>query len=523
MRARTASIVAALLLASCGSGEPGPQRTYDDTGRLLGTAPALAPHNVLLISIDTLRADHLGCYGYARSTSPRLDALAAEGVVFEETLSASPWTTPAHVSLMTSLYPAAHGVLSYPVPGELNAEVVTLAEALRAQGWRTAGFTEGGYAKGETGLAHGFETFPSWPRDDEGFVSHELEPSRLVENVERALAWLDANAEERFFLFFHTYEPHYEYRPPEEYLTLLAPELDLGAERERLDAVVVRWNAEKILTQAEKGVLYRHHLRGDLLAAGVERPRKLFGVLARFVENEWKRSPSFAEDLAFVEALYDAEIRFTDDEVGRLLDRLVELGVADDTLVVVTSDHGEGLMDHDELQHGFHLYDELLQVPLIVRFPGGQHAGRRHARQVRSVDVAPTVLDVVGLPAPEAAQGTSLLPLLQGDRAARDGFAEGLTIEGGELGLQTLRTERWKYVRDNARGVERLFTLGEPEETEYAGEDREQLLAELRARFDRISAENAVRGARFVPREGSLTEDERRRLEALGYAGHDEE
>jgi len=510
-----------LALGACGAAGSDPPVAYDGEGRILLQDVEPRAFNVLLVSIDTLRADHLGCYGYGLDTSLRMDELASQGVVFEAVGSCSPWTTPAHVSLMTSLYPEAHGVYAYPYPGRLDPAVVTLAEILRAQGWRTAGFTEGGYAKGSTGLADGFETFPTWPRDQDTFVSHELEPSRLLENAERALAWLAQHAEQRFFLFFHTYEPHYEYRPPAALHALLAPELSAEEEHARLEAAVAAWNAQRDLTTSEKGVLYRHYLQGDLFELEVQRQKRLWPTLARFVEQEWRDSPGFAQDLRYVTSLYDAEIRFADEVVGRLLDALEEHGLERSTLVVVTSDHGEGLMDHDELQHGFHLYPELLHVPLIVRFPEGAHAGRRVADPVRSIDVMPTVLDALGLPSPDVAQGASLLPLLAREEGPRGLFAEGLTVEGGERDLLSYRRGGWKLVRDTRAGTEVLYDLvHDPEERRDVLAQTDLVLVDaLRAELARVLLENGLLSARFRVGAGEFSEAEKRRLDALGYGG----
>ena len=515
---RGLSLSLLLLFASCGEG--GPKAPYDADGRLvLGTVPS-ERRNVVFLSIDTLRADRLGCYGAERATSPHLDAFARGAVVFEEAISAAPWTTPAHISLMTGLFPEAHGVLAYPNPGVLHPGVVTLAEILSAQGWSTAGFTEGGYAKGATGLDDGFETFPSWPRDDEGFVSHELEPSRLAENTERALVWLRDHADEPFFLFFHTYEPHFEYRPPLEEIRSLAPDFDPDREAALLDAAVSAWNEGSALDARAKGVLYRHYLQGDLLARRVNRQKKLWPMLTRFVESGWRRSSTFAEDLAYITLLYDAEIRATDRAIGVLLDALDRLGLAEDTIVVVTADHGEGLMDHDELQHGFHLYRELLHIPLLLRLPGQEPA--RIAEPVRGVDVLPTVLDALGLPAPIAAQGTSLLPLLQGAaEPPRVAFAEGLTVRDGERDLVMVRRGPWKLVRDVKRGRDFLFDLdADPRERRDVLTDADPtLVEELRGELDRILATSRALAARYPASQGTLDDAERRRLEALGYAG----
>jgi arylsulfatase A-like enzyme len=528
---RPALILLLFALSACGA-DPQPQTSSYAPDGSLAEAPAnLRPHNVLLVSIDTLRADHLGCYGHSAPTSPQLDALAAAGVVFERATSCSPWTTPAHVSLMTSLYPEAHGILDYPSPGELDPKVATLAEILRAQGWRTAGFTEGGYAKGATGLGHGFDVFPSWPHDDAGFIGHELDPSRLLENADRALAWLDEHGRERFFLFFHTYEPHFEYRPPHKYLAQVAPSLDLKEEALKLSLAVHAWNQGRTLSPRQLGVLTRHTFQGGLRRMRFERSEALWATLGHFAENAWRDSPHFGEDLAYIGALYDAEIRFADDVVGRIFAKLEKLGVMEETLIVVTSDHGEGLMDHDEMQHGFHLYRELLDIPLIIRFPGRAHAGARHPGQVRSIDILPTVLDWIGLPQPATAQGSSLLTLLsddtqedqQGSSEWRVAFAEGLTIEGSEVDLRMIQDGRWKFLQNSKTGGESLYDLAsDPRELrDVLSKVDPKVVAQLRLILDRVVAENAERASLFHVTPGRMNEQERRRLEALGYVQGD--
>ena len=518
-----------LSLAACGEAQAPKSAVYGPAGELDPRPENLRGDNVLFISIDTLRADHLGCYGYSVATSPVIDALAKAGALFEHATSSSPWTTPSHVSMMTSLYPQAHGVYAYPEPGQLDSKTVTLAEILRANGWRTAGFTEGGYAKGDTGLADGFDVFPSWPNDGAGFVSHELEPSRLVENAERALEWLDefggSDAAEPFFLFFHTYEPHYEYRPPAEHLNRISSKIDLASERAALGAAIQDWNRGNELTAAQKGLLIRHRLQGDLRTTNPKRPQQLLAMLGRFFTSEWRSTPNFRDDIAYLTTLYDAEIRFTDDVVGRILSKLETLGVLDQTLIVLTSDHGEGLMDHEEMQHGFHLYDEILAIPLIIRFPGRVHAGARHANQVRSIDILPTVLEWLGLPQPEQAQGESLLSLLRNGGAPRLSFAEGLTVEGRERDLGMVHDGRWKFLRNARSGAEALFDLAsDPDELiDVAQAATPSELNRLRTALDRISEENGRRAANYRVTPNPMTEQERLRLKALGYLVDDRE
>jgi len=506
-------------LAACADADRGVLRAdYAPDGSLAQRPAELARANVVLVSIDTLRADYLGTYGQELPTSPALDALAEESVVFERALSCSPWTTPAHLSLMTSLYPAIHGIFEYPTPGVLDPRVVTLAEILRAHGWRTAGFTEGGHARGSTGLADGFERFPDW----EPIETHY--PSRLSANVRRATHWLDEGPGEPFFLFFHTYEPHYEYGPPSAYVELVAPDFDATREERRLAGALNAWNAGGGVSLEQLGVLYRHHLQGRLRKLPVARREVLLERLEEFARSEWRGSPGFADDLQYIRMLYAAEIRRTDELLATLFDRLRDMGVWERTLVVVTSDHGEGLMDHGELEHGASFFDEVLRVPLMIRFPGGWHAGLRHGAQVRTVDVVPTVLDWIGLPVPRAAVGRSLLPLLGQDRPL-PGFAEAWLKPRREDETKALDDGRWKLVRNLRTGQELLFDLAaDPgERNDLADEGARGELRALRAELERVVERNAEQAADYDVAPGELSASQRKELEALGYLGAEDD
>lgn len=506
---------ALFVLGACAEEPELPRADYAPDGSLPRQPDELASPNVVLISIDTLRADYLGVYGQALPTSPVLDSLARESVVFERAIACSPWTAPSHVSMMTSLYPTVHGVLDYPFPDRLDAKVVTLAEILRAHGWRTGGFTEGGHARGGTGLGDGFEVFPDWARTDEPAAL------RLVPNMERALAWLDAG-DEPFFLFFHTYEPHHEYRPPRASLALVAPDFDVAAERRRLVRALERWNEGAELTPVQLGVLYRHSLQGDLRDLPVRRHESLKRRFKEFSHGPWRGSPGYDDDLAYIRMLYAAEVRHADEVLARLFDRLRERGVWGRTLVIVTSDHGEGLMDHGELQHGGSLFDEVLRVPLIVRFPDGRHAGRRHPGQVRSIDVLPTVLDWVGLPLPRGAVGRSLLPRI-GSEKPLPAFAEALLHGEYMFDVKGLDDGRWKLVRNLRTGQELFFDLAtDPlERTNLAPEAAPSERARLRAALELQVEDNVERAVEYEVTPGEFTPAERDELEALGYVGSD--
>ena len=217
-RLAAAACLAALPLVGCGGEGPAP-----------GPAEPAA-ENLLLVVLDTLRPDRLGTYGYERDTSPHLDAFAAEALVFENAQSAAPWTAPALHSLVTGLYPTVHGVKSYPNPGRMSDRVVTLAEVLRERGYRTAAFTEGGFARAQFGLDQGFEVFPENPAFQLFLEGKVLDGERLAKQVDAALAWMREAADEPFFLFFHTYRPHIPWDAPEEGIRRFRPGFDEAAD-----------------------------------------------------------------------------------------------------------------------------------------------------------------------------------------------------------------------------------------------------------------------------------------------------
>jgi len=404
---RAASLVfLGAVLAGCGA--PPPER--------------VPGANVVVIGIDTLRADHLGCYGYRRPTSPRLDALAREAVLFETAVSPSPWTLPAFASIFTGLLPSSHraGEGKQLNVSRLDPARATLATVLHEAGWRTGSFVSNGYVGRDVGLAEGFD--------------EHREAMQSAGAAAQAIAWLQAHAQERFFVFLHIVDPHQPYAPPAEDA---APFLD---------------------------------------------PRYTGPVGASF---SGFGDPTWSDaDRRRVVDLYDGEVHFADGLVGRVLDTLASLGVADRTLVVVVSDHGEELFEHRLIGHGHTLYDELLRVPLIVRWPGGG-LHRRVAPQVRAMDVFPTVLDALALPVPDGLDGVSLLPLLHGGRASPEtetAFAEYLIVDPER---KAIRRDGLKLILDPASGAASLFDLrADPTEQRDVASTRPAETAELRARLE---------------------------------------
>ena len=428
--------------------------------------------NLLLVSIDTLRADHLGAYGYALPTSPTIDArLADEGVTFTDVYSQSPKTTPSHMTLFTSLYPSVHGVELWENgrPAHvLNPAVHTLAEVLKNAGYATAAFTGGA----QIDPARGF---------DQGFDLYTVGGQRR-----RALRWLGRHRWERFFVFYHTYDVHDPYLPPDEYIRLFDPDY-----RGRvLDAV------------------HRLRAQGEMSEAAWE------GISRRFWDSVDRDDP---RDVAFVERLYDAGIRRMDAETIRpLLDRLDQLGLARDTLVVFTSDHGEAFGEHGHFQHD-DLYAGTLHVPLVLRWPGRLPAGLRIGSRVRLIDVMPTILELLGVSAPPSLQGHSLTPLLH-DAYTGPG-AEGAVSEYSDARVyESLRRGGLSYIVDGPE--ERLFDLlRDPGEQQNVLANRPAEAAAMRAALEGWRRNCRALVPLLGPRDGTIapSEETARRLRALGY------
>jgi len=318
----------------------------------------LRVRNVVLISLDTLRADHLGLYGYERDTSPEIDAFAEQGFVFERMLAPAPNTPPSQMAMMTSLYPGRHGFTGND--DALGEGIETLALRLQSAGLQTAGFADGGYLQAFFGFDRGFDVY-----DDEGGGFAGILP--------KARRWLEQHDDEPFFLFLHTYDIHAPYVSPPPY----------------------------------DGMFHEQPYTGDLVPT-VER-----------IDTLWReKTPISAEDMQHLVDSYDEGIRYTDDQLGGLLRTLEERGRLDDTVVILTSDHGEEFGEHGSLHHWQLYFQPNLRVPLIVRLPGGRGGPQRVAEPAELIDVLPTLVELVGAEPLASAQGRSLVPAME---AARDG------------------------------------------------------------------------------------------------------
>ncbi|MEM1203819.1 MAG: sulfatase [Acidobacteriota bacterium] len=330
--------------------------------------PTLAPtRGYILISADTLRADRLGSYGHWRDTSPHLDALAAEGVVFERAFASAPSTLISHMSMFTGLHPGQHGV-DGPRNNVLPAEVTTLPEIFQHAGYRTSGHTEGGYMNGAHGFARGFDVFTDSPwqsvTDVEATFRHGTDFLR------------DLGPDDPFFLFLHTYTIHDPYEPPE----------------------------EERASFADDGEDLDFRPSGHALAE-VNQGRRVL------TEGQGKR----------LGALYDAGIYYFDGVLGRFLDELEDLGLRDEVTLVLTSDHGEEFLEHGRLLHT-QVYPEGLHVPLLVLHPDA--APRRIEAPVRIIDIAPTLWGLAGLDGVETTGRSLVTYLAGGELEETDAYGE---------------------------------------------------------------------------------------------------
>jgi len=448
--------------------------------------PAVAriPQHVVLVTFDTLRADHLGCYGYPRPTSPFLDRLAQRGVLFENAFSSCSHTSPAHASLFTGLYPSQHGVrrngLGFPELVSGKPGFHTLAELLGARGFDSAGFSGVTFL---VPIARGFHSF-------DGAAGNWHEYRQADATVDASLRWLAGKSPgDRFLLFVHLFDAHLPHRAPEDCVKQLA---FASAEEEEAFG---REAAER------RGASAR------VYGSRVELAREL--------------------------ARYDAEIRFADRELGRLFEAMQKAGFGDDTLWIVTADHGEGLGSHSYAGHGKYLYNEQVRIPLIV-YQAGEGPGRVSSL-ARHVDILPTLFDLLGGAFEQPGftlPGRSLLAALRAPTRplpAAFAFSErrapakkprpsaparGPDWEAGEMfAVQDLA---WKYIV-NTKGKEELFDLRtDPLERHNLATSAE---AAIKDRLRRVAVETSERakregqGVAARPADPAIQEE----LKALGY------
>jgi arylsulfatase A-like enzyme len=452
-------------------------------GISIAGAPPGAPASegkpsILLISIDALRADHLGCYGYPRNTTPVADRLAEEGVRFEQAFCPVPSTGPSHATMLTGLRPETHRLRRN---GHcLSDSVVTLAEILSKAGYSTGGFTTNVLLDDRFGFTQGFDTYVesghveklrpvTWSLLVQTLAAKEIIDKLVAQysggedqTILSAAKWLRENYDKPFFLFLHLIDPHDPYQPLEPYRSKFPGETE---------------------------------------------------GLAKSLWVELGRDP---ETLGRQISLYDGEVAAADAKLGRLLQVLKDRAVKDRTLIVYTADHGENMGDHEPFFRHADVYDSSIRVPLILRFPGVLEAGRTVREVVENSAIFPTILSLAGHEIPEGLEGEDLVPLIRGGRERTGRFA--LSNSGRNWAL---RTHFWKIRIDFKDGSRRLYDLvNDPDEAEDLFEAEleigEEMEALLLAEIQRL--EGGLPGAEDEesPFEG-LDHRTRERLKALGY------
>jgi arylsulfatase A-like enzyme/Tfp pilus assembly protein PilF len=434
--------VVAIAMTSC---QPGDKGAADRGIAEKLSAAGLARPNILLVTLDTTRADHLSPYGYSHSVAPHLERIAREGVLFRSCTAPSAFTLPSHSSIFTGTYPAFHGVRINGTAA-LSEGHETLAEILAANGYRTGAFIGAFVLDGRWGLNQGFDRYDDL-LDLTKFGKIDLAGVQRPANevVDAALGWLGEPSESPFFAWIHLYDPHAPYEPPEPWYS-------------------------------------RFESRGMV-------------------------------------GLYDGELAFADSEIGRVLTWLEEEGLANETILAVMGDHGEALGSHGELTHGYFVYDYAVQVPFLLRTPLAETRQLEVEELVRTIDLYPTLLEMLNLEIPEAVQGRSLVSLLEGStwETASYAYSESMVpyLQYGWSPMYSIRTERYKYI--DAPTPELYDLVADPGEETNLASQRARTTAELRKVLQRIYEESRVGAPE--PEEADLDRETLDRLAALGYLG----
>jgi arylsulfatase A-like enzyme len=512
---------ACALPAACGRGSAGAPAAPAAPPAL---GAAARPRNLVIVVLDTLRPDHLPFYGSSRDTSPRLAELAKDSFVFQNAQSAAPTTAASLLTLMTSLYPEVHQVQGTDPPARMSENVTTLAEVLASHGYSTAAFTEGAYAYPGFGLGQGFQVYPPHPDAGDPNLPPGLAQSRLHGNVDRTIAWLRTQRRDPFFLFFHTYEIHSPYWTRDEYVRLFRPEYDEAADHARVARVIERWNREHEASPEDCLAMLEHLYQCPLIDLPSLTDPDGFDAAASRFHCGAADAVTCAPLLGLVRDLYDASIRYTDHELERLWNALDELHLTDDTVIVVASDHGEGLGQHHEMQHSNVLFDEAVRVLLMVHVPGGELAPRRIPQMVRTVDVMPTVLDLLHVEDPTwRTEGRSLLPLMRGEPdPERVAYSHARRIGPDQNPQYTVRAGTWRLISEPAVHRSWLYDLAaDPGELADVAAQHPDVVARLEGLLA-TQAEVDLRLRReidTVARPAGIDAETRRELHEIGYVG----
>jgi len=442
---------------------------------MLGKAPkplmkeGKGPKNVILILMDTNRADNFAAFNTKSVVkTPGFDSFAAEGVVFENAYAQENWTKPSVATVLSGTYPDTHQTKkdSSLLPGEVEL----VSEHLKQEGFQTAGFVANGYVSDKFGFQKGWDVFKNYIR--------ESKPSQAEKVFGDSLSWLKEHKDEKYFLYIQTIDPHVPYRFNNEDTT-------------------------QYYAGNYDGALGNNISHDDQVAAN-------------------SKAPS-ASDLKWLKAMYYGEVTHHDNEMGKFFAEIKTLGVLDDTMVIITNDHGEELGEHGKFGHGHSLYEELLRAPMVIHYPPLINAGVLHNEVAENVDLSPTIVDALGLKPMAKADGLSLLPLLKGEPVQRPYYAMSEFMENG----RAIRVGGWKMIWAGGTPVHIYHSQVDRSETKdlsktalIARRMLEVHAGEAQAAYDKKQRMQDISTKRqFKSGKADIDPETRKQLEALGYFG----
>jgi arylsulfatase A-like enzyme len=422
--------------------------------------------NIILIVVDTLRADHLSCYGYHRNTTPNIDQLASKGVLFNDAIATAPWTLPSIASIMTSQYPSALGIKKNITA--IDNRFPMLAEKLKELNYTTCGIVSHVLVSSNLGFGKGFDYYT-----EKGVVDHKGSSSAEITN--KATSFLQNSQQEPFFLFLHYFDPHYYYLLHEKYNYY----------------------------PSYMGKIRSGHPILDL----------------------WKRRHRLSEDdIKYLVALYDSEIAFTDQYIGQLLSILKKQRFFDNSIIIITADHGEEFMERDWIGHTITLYQELIRVPLIIKFPENTNQIIEHP--VSLIDIVPTIYDKLGLQIPYSFDGQSLDLSQKKTIKTRPIFSETFySLNYGSkpadpIALRALILGQKKLIYDDIKKSKKIYNLSSDplEQHNLLDQNRkgDKTLTDLLSKWANYMDEKQGQGP-VQQGEELLTPEQRKKLETLGY------
>jgi len=446
----------------CGCGDS------NDNGDVKNGQPATVgpkPYNLILISVDTLRADYLRSYGHPIDAAPNIDKFAEKSVIFTNANSQSPWTTPSHASLFTSLYPSVLNLQHWPNPGKICPEAITLAEALRDHDYSTAGFLEAGMVSSKFGFAQGFNPYK------QGF-------KHIHESVPACLDWLDTQKNKKFYLFLHTYDVH-RYDPP-----------------------------DKFSNKFMKG--YKGEVtKGIPLARALQK-----------LHNKEYLDTLDEMDRRKIVSIYNDALLYVDHWLGVFFKGIEEKGLMKNTIVILTSDHGEEFWDHGKTGHGYTNFKEMLNIPLLIYHPDIPNGKRDQL--VGLIDIPPLATEMLGVKTPDIWQGKSFFKFLKGEKSKRVQISYA---EKGHCENKSVQIPGWKLVRSYTANKDssikirnRLYnTKKDPREKKNVIKENPKVAAGLKRLLDQWIEDNNKRKNNFKAGKVELDPELLEQIGNLGY------